>query len=230
MATILVVGGTGDIGRAIAGTAAARGDEVVITGRDDERARMVAAQLGDRVQGIGLDLARPHSLPDALATLGDIDHLVMTAADPRPNSLDDLDVDLAVAAVTIKLVGYAQVVRLLRGRIRPGGSVVLFGGLAKERPYPGSLMVTTFNAGITGLARALAREVAPVRVNAIHTAIVGNSPKWADVPVERLPGGLTTPIGRLVTREEVVDAVDFLLRNGAVNAVDLHLDGGLLIT
>jgi NAD(P)-dependent dehydrogenase (short-subunit alcohol dehydrogenase family) len=82
-------------------------------------------------------------------------------------------------AVTMKLVGYAETVRVLRDRFTPGASVVLFGGLAKERPYPGSTVVTTFNAGITGLVKILAVEIAPHRVNAVHPGLMGDSPKMA---------------------------------------------------
>ena len=79
-------------------------------------------------------------------------------------------------------------------------AVVLFGGLAKERPYPGSTMVTTFNGGVSGLAKTLAREIAPHRVNAIHPGIVGDSPKWASVPVEQQPGQLDHPVQGLLHR------------------------------
>jgi NAD(P)-dependent dehydrogenase (short-subunit alcohol dehydrogenase family) len=155
-----------------------------------------------------------------------LDGLVITASHQKPNTLQAFDVDDAVAAVTAKLVGYAEAVRVLRDRFSPAASVVLFGGLAKERPYPGSTMVTTVNGGITGLVKTLAVEVAPHRVNALHPALVGDSPRWRDTdlaaPIAR------TPIGRLVTMDEVADATDFLLRNGGVNAQDLFIDGGFL--
>jgi NAD(P)-dependent dehydrogenase (short-subunit alcohol dehydrogenase family) len=134
----------------------------------------------------------------------------------------------AIAAVTMKLVGYAETVRVLRDRFSAGAAVVLFGGLAKERPYPGSTIVTTFNAGITGLVRTLAVEIAPHRVNALHPGLIGDSPKWRDVP--NPPHLAQTPIGRLVTMSKVADATDFLLRNTGINAHDLYLDGGLLAT
>ena len=88
-----------------------------------------------------------------------------------PITLAGFDIDAAIRSVTIKLVGYAEAVRFLCGRFRPGASVVLFGGLAKDRPYQGSTMVTTFNAGLTGLVRTLAAEIAPYRVNGIHPAV-----------------------------------------------------------
>lgn len=129
--------------------------------------------------------------------------------------------------MTAKLVGYAEAVRFLHGRFRPGASVVLFGGLAKERPYPGSTMVTTFNAGLTGLVKTLAAEIAPHRVNAVHPGLIGDSPKWRDVPGH--PHIAATPIGRLVTMQEVAGAIDFLLRNTGMNAHGLYIDGGFLI-
>ena len=108
-------------------------------------------------------------------------------------------------------MGYTETVRVLHSRFTPEAAVVLFGGVAVERPYPGSTVVTTFNGGVTGLVRTLAREIAPHRVNAIHPGIVGDSPKWRDVPDH--PAIPRTPIGRLVTMAEIADAVEFLLRN-----------------
>ena len=105
---------------------------------------------------------------------------------------------------------------------------MLFGGLAKDRPYPGSTMVTTHNASISGLVKTLAVEIAPHRVNALHPGIVGDSPKWRDVPAH--PHIARTPIGRLVTMAEIADATEFLLRNTGVNAQDLVVDGGVLTT
>jgi NAD(P)-dependent dehydrogenase (short-subunit alcohol dehydrogenase family) len=89
-------------------------------------------------------------------------------------------------------------------------------------------MVTTFNGGVSGLVKTLAVEIAPHRVNALHPGVVGDSPKWRDVPNH--PHVTRTPIGRLVTMDEVADATEFLLRNTGINAQDLHIDGGVLVT
>jgi NAD(P)-dependent dehydrogenase (short-subunit alcohol dehydrogenase family) len=230
MSTSVVVGGTGFLGRAIAAHFAQRGDVVFITGRDKSGAEAAAAGIGSGVRGLAVDLSEPDTIEAALADVTEVDNLVITASDPTPVTLAAFDTTQAVKAVTIKLVGYTETVRALHGRLTPGAAVVLFGGLAKERPYPGSTMVTTFNGGVSGLTKTLAREIAPHRVNALHPGIVGDSPKWAPVPVEQQPGALRTPIGRLVTTGEVVGAAEFLLSNGGVNAIDLFLDGGYLIT
>ena len=78
--------------------------------------------------------------------------------------------------------------------------------------------------------RTLAVQLAPVRVNAIHPGIVGDTPEWAGKPPEVLENvRARTPLGRLVTTAEVVDACEFLLENGAVNGVNLELDGGWML-
>jgi NAD(P)-dependent dehydrogenase (short-subunit alcohol dehydrogenase family) len=129
--------------------------------------------------------------------------------------------------VTLKLVGYTEVVHQLSNRITPTGSVVLFGGLAMERPYPGSTTVSTVNGGVTGLIRSMAIELAPTRVNAIHPGIIGDSPYWEDKDNSRVVE--RTPLGRLVTMQEIVTATAFLLDNSGVNGVNLAVDGGWLI-
>jgi NAD(P)-dependent dehydrogenase (short-subunit alcohol dehydrogenase family) len=228
MTTSIIVGGSSGLGRAVAQRFADRGDTVIITGRTTARAGTVATDIGGTTRGLGVDLSRPETIAAALADVGEVDHLVISATEQGVNSLADFDIAQAIRAVTIKLVGYTETVRALRDRFTPGASVVLFGGLARERPYPGSTMVTAFNGGVTGLMRTLAVEIAPHRVNAIHPGVVGDSPKWREVPDH--PHVPRTPIGRLVTTAEVVDATDFLLRNTGVNAHDLFVEGGLLVT
>jgi NAD(P)-dependent dehydrogenase (short-subunit alcohol dehydrogenase family) len=228
MTTSVIVGGASGLGRVIAQRFANRGDRVVITSRSRARADEVAADIGGQTRGLAIDLARPETIADDLADVADVDNLVITAIEQGVNSLKAFDIALAIRSVTVKLVGYTETVRVLRPRFRPGASVVLFGGLAKERPYPGSTMVTAFNGGVSGLVKTLAVEIAPHRINALHPGIVGDSPKWRDVPNH--PHVARTPIGRLVTMEEVAEATEFLLRNGGVNAHDLFVDGGLLVT
>lgn len=227
MKTSVVVGGSNGLGRAIAEHLAARGEAVVITSRDKARAEAVAAEIGGNTRGLAVDLAEPASIAAALGEITEVDHLVLTSTSQTPNTLGNFDLDAAVTALTIKLVGYAETVRVLHDRFRPGASVVFFGGVAKDRPYPGSTIVTTHNAGLTGLAKTLAVEIAPYRVNVLHPGIVGDSPKWRGTAANH-PHLARTPIGRLVTMADVVDATDFLLRNNGINAQELFIEGGVL--
>jgi NAD(P)-dependent dehydrogenase (short-subunit alcohol dehydrogenase family) len=222
----VIVGGSSGIGAVIATRLAMGGDDVVITSRDAGRASEVAATIGRGARGLALDLSKPETVEAALADIREVDNLVITAIEQAVNAVHEFDITQAVRSVTVKLVGYTEVVRVLRPRFNPDASVVLFGGVARDRPYPGSTVVTAFNGGVSSLIKTLAIEIAPHRVNALHPGVVGDSPKWRDVPEH--PHIARTPIGRLVTMDEVADATEFLLRNSGVNAHNLNIEGGLL--
>jgi NAD(P)-dependent dehydrogenase (short-subunit alcohol dehydrogenase family) len=227
----VVIGGTSGIGLEVARTRAARGDEVVLTGRDRERSLEVAASVDGDVIGLAVDLNDTHGLAAALAAVGTVDRLVITAIERDQNSIAGYDVDRATKLVVLKLVGYTEVIHTLLPRMTDDSSVVLFGGRAKDRPYPGSITVSTVNGGVEGLVAALALEMAPIRVNALHPGIVGDSPFWAGKPAGVLEGYVSrTPTRRLASMDDIVDAVDFLLENRGVNATNLYVDGGWLVT
>lgn len=156
---------------------------------------------------------------------------MISAIEHDSNSVENYDVGGAMRLVTLKLVGYTDVVHALATRFSPQASVVLFGGMAFERPFPGSTTVSTVNGGITALTRTLAVELAPTRVNAIHPGIIGDSPavrnEWTSQATEAVAS--RTPLGRLVTMQEIVEAVAFLLENTGVNGVNLVMDGGWIL-
>jgi NAD(P)-dependent dehydrogenase (short-subunit alcohol dehydrogenase family) len=225
--TTIIVGGSNGIGRHLAQRSARGGHRVVITSRDKLRAKEVAADIGGNTTGLTVDLAAPEDIAEALSSVTEVDNLVITATSQYHNTFADFDISQAVEAVTVKLVGYTATIRALRDRFTPGASVVMFGGLAKDRPYPGSTILTAFNGGIAALTKTLAVEMAPHRINAIHPGVVGDSPKWMAVR-DTHPHIPRTPIGRLVTMSEVADATEFLLTNGGINGINLFVDGGLM--
>ena len=227
--SVVIVGGTRGLGRELARFYADQGREVVVTGRDAGAAEGCAAEIGGSTRGIGFDLCDPESIADGLADVGDVEYLVLAAIDRDSNSVKDYDIAAAMRLVTLKLVGYTEVVHTLLPRLADDSAILIYGGLARDRPYPGSTTVTTVNGAVTSLVRTLVIELAPRRVNALHPAIVGDSPQWINMPEERFQALVSrTPTGRLVTMAEVVDASRFLLENGGVNGINLALDGGWL--
>jgi NAD(P)-dependent dehydrogenase (short-subunit alcohol dehydrogenase family) len=229
MGSVVIIGGTSGLGRELAKHYLDRGRDVVLSGRDPARAAEVAAELGGGARSVAVDLARPHDIAAGLADVGPVDHLVLAAIERDQNTAAKYDVDRALYLVTLKLVGYTEVVHTLLPRLSKDGSVLLFGGQAKERPYPGSTTVTTVNGGVVGMVTTLALELAPIRVNALHPGIVGDSPFWSGKD-EYLEGiRKRTPTNKLVTMDNVTGAAVFLLENPAVNGVNLALDGGWLL-
>ena len=225
---VVVIGGNRGIGREIAKHYADAGDEVVITCTDASRADEAAREIGGRTSGIELDLTRPESIRGAVASVGPVKHLVVVAIDRDDNRVSDYSIERALHLVTLKLIGYTEVIHALLDRLSPDSSIVLFGGLAKDRPYPGSTTVSTVNGGVVGMVRSLVGELAPTRINAIHPGIVGDSPFWEGKSLDHILA--RTPTGRLTEMADIVDAVRFLLENRAVNGIDLRVDGGWMTT
>ena len=223
---VVVVGGTRAIGKEIVRHYVGRGETVVLTGQDPANVEAAIAEVGSGATGAVFDLAQPTTIEAALAGVGPVRRLALVAIDRDQNTVAEYDIARAIRLVTLKLVGYTEVVHTLRSRLTEDASIVLFGGMAKERPYPGSTTVTTVNGGIVGLTRTLVEELKPLRVNSVHPGVVGDSPYWAEKPAAIARYTSETPLGRLATMDEIVGGVVFLLENSAVNGVDLIVDGG----
>lgn len=223
---VVVIGGTSGIGRHFAQACAERGDDVVVTGRSEERVKNVAHEIGGRTRGISLDLAVPERIAEALDDVRHVDQLVLTALDRDHNTVREYRPADGIRLLTAKLTGYTEVLHTLAPRMTDDSAAVLLGGLASHRPYPGSTSVTTANGGITALVRTLAVELSPIRVNALHPAIVSDTPFWSDKPAAREAAAARALTGRPVTMADCTHAIAFLLENRAINGVNLSIDGG----
>jgi NAD(P)-dependent dehydrogenase (short-subunit alcohol dehydrogenase family) len=228
---VVVIGGTSGIGLPLARAAHALGCNLTIAGRGAERAAEIAKSIGPRVGGRHLDLEDAESIRAALAEGPAIDHLVLVPIYSLASSVKKFDVAQANRLLHIKLTGYIEAVHAALPRLQPTSSIVLFGGLAKARPYPSSTMITVANAGVVGVMRTLAVELAPIRVNSVSPGLVGDSPKWDDIvkkganPIVNAMAA-RTPTRRLATMADVIHAVFFLLDNPSVNGHDVAVDGG----
>jgi len=225
----VVVGGSSGLGLEIARNRAKLGDSVVVTSRDAGRATEVASSLGDDASGVVLDLADPATIAGAFDGIDRVDNLVLTAIDRDQNTVVDYDMAAAVRLATIKLVAYTEVVHTLRPRMHDESAIVIFGGRAKDRPYPGSTTVSTVNGGVVGMVNSMVTELKPIRVNGLHPGIIGDSPYWASKPAATDAALARTPTGRLASMADIVGAVDFLLGNRGVNGVQLDVDNGWLL-
>lgn len=231
--TILVVGGSSGIGLELAKDLVAGGDRVIVTSRSQETVDAVVADLGDRASGIVVDISEPEEIAERLAPVGKIDGLVLSAIERDANTIREYDIARARRLITLKLVGYTETIHTLLDRLTPSvdTGIVLFGGRAKDAPYPGSTTVSTINGGVDGIMNTLALELAPIRVNSLHPGIIGDSPFWANKPEGVLSAYENrTPGGHLATMADIVDATKFLLFNRGVSAHSLNVDRGWRIT
>ncbi len=227
--TIIVVGGTSGIGLEIAKDVVAHGEKVIITGRDQARTAEIAASIGPDASAIALDISEPETIAEALKPVGQVHGLVLAAIERDANNVRDYSIERAKRLVVLKLVGYTETIHTLLDRLEPSvdTGIVLYGGRAKDLPYPGSTTVSSINGGVVGLTNTLALELAPIRVNAIHPGIIGDSPFWAGKPAGVLEGYENhTPGGRLATMADVVGVTRFLLDNKGTSGQQLYVDRG----
>ena len=228
--SVVVVGGTRAIGFEIVRHYATAGDDVVLTGQTEANVAAAverAAGLPGSVTGLTFDLADPLTIRAALEGIGPVRRLALVAIDRDSNTVADYDVTRAIRLATLKLVGFTEVVHVLLDRLTPNASLLLFGGQAKDLPYPGSTTVSTVNGGVEGIVRTLVHEIRPHRVNCLHPGIVGDSPYWENKQAALEATVKRTPTGRLTSMEDIVGAAVFLLENEGMNGVNLKVDGGL---
>jgi NAD(P)-dependent dehydrogenase (short-subunit alcohol dehydrogenase family) len=235
---VLIVGGSSGIGLGLAERLLADGASVTIAGRSARRLRDAASHLervrrpAGRLRTGPVDIGREEQVRALLAGTGPLDHVVVTAADVAGvyGPVRDLDVAAAQAALGAKLLGPMLVAKYAAGQLPPAGSITFTSGIAAYRPAAGSSVVATANGGLEGLTRALAVELAPIRVNVV-------SPGWVDTPAwdtlagdgksERLAAmAARLPVGRVGTPADLAAAYVALLDNGFVTGTVVHVDGG----
>jgi len=227
---IVIVGGTSGMGRAVAELAITQGAEVVVVGRSADTTMQTATQLGSGTLGVACDITDPEAITALAQAVGDLDHLVLSAAALTYGPFSEMPVEDARRVLDTKFWGYYLTVRALAGRLSEHGSITLFSGVAAVRPAAGTTIVTAVNAAIEGLARSLAIELAPRRVNALSPGIVA-TPGWAHLSAEDRTQmfeqqAQSLPVGRIGQPADVAAAVLELAANGYSTGETRTVDGG----
>jgi len=232
----VVTGGARRIGRAIALDLARRGADLVVhfrtSGEAAESLVREVRELGVTAVAVEADLAAregvDHLVRESLAAFGRVDVLVNNAAIYRPTPFDSLDESAWDEHLAVNLKApFLLSLALGRGMRRQGeGKIVHLTDWAAERPYPGFLPYCVSKAGLIGLVRALALELAPqVQVNAVSPGPILNPEAFTREQIEAIPG--TSPLGRMGTPEEIAAAVAFLVTGpDYITGAVLPVDGG----
>ncbi|MEU6197723.1 SDR family oxidoreductase [Streptomyces sp. NPDC047061] len=228
---VVVIGGTSGIGLAVAEGAAREGARVVVASRRQESVDAALKVLPEGAEGQVLDATDEDAVRAFFTRIGAYDHLVYTAGDSLLlESLAGTDIATARTFLDTRLWGAYAVVKYGAGSIRPGGSVVLTTGTAGRRPLPGSSVVSALCGAMESLTRALAVELAPVRVNVVSPGIV-RTELWRELPEADREGlfrasAESLPVGRVGEPADVAEAYLYLMRGGYSSGSVVVVDGG----
>jgi NAD(P)-dependent dehydrogenase (short-subunit alcohol dehydrogenase family) len=229
--SVVVLGGTSGIGLATARAAAARGAGVTVTSRSAERVARATREIGKSARGEVANLDSEGETKALFERLGVFDHLVYTAGDELLLSpVANLDVVAARRAFETRVFGALGAVKHAASRILPGGSIVLTHGIAGARPQAGWAVGAAVCGAVDGMTRALAVELAPLRVNAVSPGFV-RTPLWRPIPEgerEALfrDAGKKLLCGRVGEPNEIAEAYCYLMENSFTTGQTVVVDGG----
>jgi NAD(P)-dependent dehydrogenase (short-subunit alcohol dehydrogenase family) len=231
---VVILGGSSGIGLAIAAQAATQGANVVIASSSTERVQKAIESLGGNAQGHTLDLSDEQAVETLFAKLGAFDHLVFTAGDSlHLHDLANTDLKQARRAFELRYWAALAAVKYGSRNIRKGGSVVLTTGIAGQRPQKGWVIAASVCGTIEALTRALALELAPIRVNAVSPGVVRTN-LWQNMTAEERERlfetvGNRLPVGRVGEPDDIAQAYVFLMKEQFCTGHTLVVDGGTVL-
>ena len=215
---VVVLGGASGIGLATALAAATRGAVVTVTSRNGERVAQAVRRIGGSARGEVVDLENEEETRALCERVGAFDHLVYTAGDELLFSpIAQLDLAAARRAFEVRVFGALGAMKHAAPRIKPGGSIVLTHGIAGARPSAGWAVGAAVCGAMEALTRALAVELAPVRVNAVSPGFV-RTPLWNQIPEARREALFREAGSKLLTKRigeaaEIAEAYCYLMEN-----------------
>lgn len=227
---VVIVGGSSGMGLRVAQLVVAAGGRVVIGGRDADRLAQATATLGGQAESRRVDNTDKASIAAFFDGIGGFDHLFTPGSSQLSGRIDEIDDDTAESPFRSKFWGQYYAVKHALPHLAKTGSIVLMSGAYSQRPLAGAAAYVACNSAIEGLARALAVELAPIRVNAISPGLI-DTELWQKRSKEAREQAHAryaslSPLQRVGTVDEAADAVLFLMRNTYTTGSALFTDGG----
>lgn len=231
--TVVILGGSSGIGLATAKAARAEGAQVIITGRSADKLQTARAELGTAVRTVVLDVADEAGTRAFFQELDHLDHLFITAGTLVNDVRLAPDSAALRPAMDTRFWGALYAAKYSAPKIRAGGSITFMSGTAGQRPLDGASVASASCGAVEAFARALAIDLAPIRVNTIRPGFVDTPLLDALLGAQReeilAAAAARLPVKRIGRSDEVADAVLFLMKNGYVTGIALTIDGGGLL-
>lgn len=233
---VVIIGGTSGIGLATAQMAARDGAQVVVASSTAEKVEAAKKQLPAGSEGMTLNVRDEKAIEAFFVKVGKFDHLIYTAGDwPLPVGVKVPDIDIARAGdiFQVRLICALACVKHAIKQIASDGSITLTDGALGGRARKGAPLLAAMAAGNEHMIKALALDLAPIRVNGVAPGGIAtptDDPKKLEarkMAEERLK--TTLPIGRLGLPDEVAEAYMYLMKGGYTTGQIMFVDGGGVI-
>jgi NAD(P)-dependent dehydrogenase (short-subunit alcohol dehydrogenase family) len=221
--TVVVVGGSSGIGRAVAERVTGEGAEVVIGSRGADQRRETVSALGDAATGHPVDLADDESVAAFFDAVGPFDHLVLTAAYVPTGGFRETSPDELREAFEVKGIGYLRAAQAAADTIADDGSVTVISAISADEPSADYFALGMVNAAVEVLVRSVAVELAPVRANAVSPSTVDT---WGMDEERKADMAAGLPAAHVGEPADVADAVAFCIRNPYLSGEVVRIDGG----
>jgi NAD(P)-dependent dehydrogenase (short-subunit alcohol dehydrogenase family) len=231
---VVIVGGSSGIGFAVAEKVGLQGADVVIVSSNAERVEEAIRSIGGKARGQAVDVSDEKAVEGFFTNLGAFDHLVFTAGDSlQLHGLADTDLKQARHAFELRYWSALAAVKYGSPHIRKEGSIVLTTGIAGQRPQKGWVIAASVCGTIEALTRALAVELAPIRINAVSPGVVRTN-LWQNMGAAEREHlyetvGNSIPLGRVGEASEIARAYLFLMQEGFSTGQTVVVDGGTVL-
>ena len=230
---VLIIGGTSGIGLGVASAAAERGAIPIVVSRQQSSVDRALSELPEHARGATLDLTDLPALERLAVDIGDIEHLVFTAGESLELApLAELTPEVITRFFQTRFVGALTAVRVFAPHIKAGGSITLTSGTAADQPGFGALPVSVCGA-MNALTKALAVELAPIRVNVVAPGVV-RTPLWvamsdADRQAMYDQAAQQLPLGRIGEVADIARAYLYCMEQEFGTGIVLTVDGGTVL-
>jgi len=234
---VIIVGGSSGIGMGIAKGVVAKGAQVIIASRSEERLRKAAKEIGKNVEFRVLDASKPDKVKAFFDKIDRFDHLVTTTHDASPAVLGGVlrtwdATDLEAARQFYESKFWAQVLAVKYGvpKLSSHGSVTMMAGIASKRTVSNHVFASAINGAVGAFGSRLAQEIGPKRINVISAGLI-DTPTYDLFPEADRKGFFKLfeeilPVKRYGTVEDIAHSAIYLMENGYVTGTVMVVDGG----
>lgn len=232
MVKVLIAGGSSGIGFASAKLLTKNNHQVIIWGRNKDKLNKALLELGNNAEGMAIDVSKMDLLKQAISQIGKIDHLIISVSGAKGGGLfKELDLKLLREGFEEKFFPQLQIAQLALNYLTENGSLTFITAGSSHSKLIGTAGLGAINGGLEIMVPILAKELKPLRVNAVSPGVI-NTPWWNFLSPEKKKETFeqfttSIPVGRIGEPEDIASVVEVLIKNTYITGQVIAVDGGL---